>query len=72
MRRNVPNAMRFKSKISQTNLTSDKLADIKEYYGWSERELHQHVNAHLEGASREEKKYALTQYYSKKDGWVRR
>lgn len=38
-KRRVPNVMRSRPKLNMTNIRSDKMSDIKQYYGWSERQL---------------------------------
>lgn len=43
MRRKVPNVCRTKSQVTQTNITSDKLGDVKKFYGWTEHQLEQNV-----------------------------
>ena len=67
MRRKVISNFRNTSKLSSTNLSSDRMADIKKFYGWTERQLEQNVRAHVDGGSREDIAKVYEQAYGKKD-----
>jgi hypothetical protein len=68
MRRKVPNVMRSKSKLTNINLTSDKLGDVKKFYGWTERQLEANVRAHTNDmGGQKEQTAAYKTIYGKKD-----
>ncbi len=66
MRRKVPNVCRERSRITRTNLTSDKLSDVKQFYGWTEHQLEQNVRAHTGELPQREQRTIYEQAYGKK------
>lgn len=39
----VPNVMRTNQQVTNTMIKSDKMGDVKKFYGWTERHLEQQV-----------------------------
>lgn len=68
MQRKVPNVMREKSKLTLTNLTSDKMSDVKKFYGWTEHQLERNVRLHThEMGDGLKQREAYNQIYGKKN-----
>lgn len=67
MRRKLISNFRTKSQLTSTNLSSDRLADVKKFYGWTERQLEQNVRATVDGGSRADIAKVYEQAYGKKD-----
>ena len=67
MRTRVIRQSSTKSKLSSTNLSSDRMSDVKKFYGWTERQLEQNVRAHVDGGSRADIAKVYAEAYGKKD-----
>ena len=68
MRRRVRNNFRTKSRLNMSNIRSDKMSDIKSFYGWTEHQLEQNVRAitnEMGGAKEQTKVYDVA--YGKKE-----
>lgn len=67
-RTKVPSFIVKRSKLSSLNLSSDKMSDVKKFYGWSEKQLEQQVRLHTNeaGDGLKQREY-YEQIYAKKE-----